>query len=122
MPERQAYLDESFQEHDTEGCYVLAAALLGHDATEIRILQGLAAHRLPGKLHWTESSAWYRRAATEPIAGLDAFHVVAIGAPVASRKQERARAICLRRLAFELSGLGPSVTVTIARRHRGPGR
>lgn len=107
MPERQAYIDESFQEHDTEGFYVLAAAVLGHDAAEIRtLLQGLAAHRLPGKLHWTESSARYRRAATERIAGLDAFHIVAIATPVAPRKQERARAICLRRLAFELNGLG----------------
>lgn len=107
MPERQAYLDESFREHDTEGFYVLAAAVLGHDADEIRtLLQGLVAHRSPGKLHWAESSPRYRRAATERIAGLDAFHVVAVGAPVAPRKQERARAICLRRLVFELNGLG----------------
>ncbi|MGH3802034.1 MAG: hypothetical protein ACRDTD_18240 [Pseudonocardiaceae bacterium] len=80
MQERPAYIDESFQEHDSEGFYVLAAAMLGHGAAEIRtLLQGLAAHRLPSKLHWAKSSARYRRAATERIAGLDAFHVVAVG-------------------------------------------
>jgi hypothetical protein len=107
VPERPAYIDESFQEHDSEGFYVLAAAVLGHGSAEIgTLLKGLAAHRSPGKLHWAGSSSRYRRAATERIAGLDAFHVVAVGAPVAPRKQERARAICLRRLAFELNGLG----------------
>jgi hypothetical protein len=107
VPERPAYIDESFQEHDSEGFYVLAAAVLGHGSAEIgTLLKGLAARRSPGKLHWAGSSPRYRRAATERIAGLDAFHVVAVGAPVAPRKQERARAICLRRLAFELNGLG----------------
>jgi hypothetical protein len=107
MPGWPAYIDESFQEHHSEGFYVLAAAVLEHGAAEIRsLLQGLAAHRSPGKLHWTESSTRYRSAVAERIAGLDAFHVVAVGAPVTPRKQERARAICLRRLAFELNGLG----------------
>jgi hypothetical protein len=73
---------------------VLAAAVLGHNAAEIRtLLQGLAAHRLPGKLHWTESSAQYRRAATERIADLDAFHVVAVGTPVSPRSTASDRGV-----------------------------
>ena len=55
MPERPAYIDESFQEHDSEGFYVLAATVLGHGAAEIgTLLKGLAAHRSPGKLHWRD--------------------------------------------------------------------
>ncbi|WP_308258922.1 DUF3800 domain-containing protein [Pseudonocardia sp. H11422] len=116
MPEPLAYIDESFHEHDAEGFYVLAAAVLAQEADEIgALLQGLAAHRSPGKLHWTESSARYRQAAVERIAGLDALHVIVVGAPVAARKQERARAICLRRLAFELNGLGVTQLVVESR-------
>ena len=35
---------------------------------------------------------------------IDGYHVVAVGAPVPRRRQDRARARCLERLVVELSG------------------
>lgn len=104
----QAFADESFREAELGGFYVLAAAIFEPDSEDaardaMRDLQG---KRAPLKLHWNEMNQQLRRNAVKAIADLDGFYVVAIGSPVPTRRQERARAACLVQLTFELHGLG----------------
>lgn len=40
------------------------------------------------------------------IGGFDVYHVVIVAAPIEPRRQERARALCLERLAWLLDGQG----------------
>ncbi|MGH3520069.1 MAG: hypothetical protein ACRDQ7_22320 [Haloechinothrix sp.] len=108
-PHRQAFVDESFQEAPIGGFYVLAAAVFdlpAHDPARaamlaLRAKQGGRAVR---KVHWSEMDAQRRRHAAKTVA--DTFHLVAIGVPVPRRRQERARAMCLRHLVVELHGYG----------------
>ena len=44
--------------------------------------------------------------AAHRVAGIEGFHVVAVGTPVPRRRQERARAACLRALVSALHGFG----------------
>ncbi|MEJ2869765.1 DUF3800 domain-containing protein [Actinomycetospora sp. OC33-EN08] len=101
-------MDESFHEHPSEGFYVLAAAIFtGPDPEHARAaMLGLRAARATAKLHWNEMDADQRRTATATVAGLDGVHVVVVGAPVPPRRQERARRLTLRRLTYELHGMG----------------
>jgi hypothetical protein len=104
---RQAFADESFHEVDQGGFYVLAAAVFDgedHDMNRqamvrLRAKQG---GRRVNKLHWNEMNAQRRRDAVMRVADLAGFHVVAVGAPVPRRRQERARAMCLTQLVLEL--------------------
>lgn len=54
------------------------------------------------KLHWRELDPRHRRRAIDVLTGFRAQFVVVIAAPMDPRKQERARSICLERLAWEL--------------------
>ena len=54
------------------------------------------------KLHWHELDAKHRDLVIAAVADFDLYHVVVIGTPMNHRKQERARALCLERLAREL--------------------
>lgn len=54
------------------------------------------------KLHWRDQDDRSRRASIATIAKFEAYHVVVVAAPVDPRKQERARAFCLERLAWQL--------------------
>jgi hypothetical protein len=107
MPERSAYVDESFQEHPRLGFYVLAAAVFDHEVEAARaaMLELRGTRRIP-KLHWTEMDGDDRARAAATVAQLAGLHVVTVGAPVEPRKQERARHISLRRLVFELHDRG----------------
>jgi hypothetical protein len=103
-PSRRAYVDESFHEAVTGGCYVLAAVLFS-PTTHPRVREAMT--RLRGarkidKLHWTEMDARQRHTAAATVAGLGGVHVATVAAPVAPRRQERARAACLTRLVLEL--------------------
>ncbi|HWE91368.1 MAG TPA: DUF3800 domain-containing protein [Pseudonocardiaceae bacterium] len=106
-PPLSAFADESFQEHPDDGFYILAAAIFEPSAHEdVRaVMRGLRG-RHPSKLHWKDLERYQRRTAIKTVADLDGFHVVTIGSPVPSRRQERARAACLTRLVWELHALG----------------
>ncbi|MBF4572419.1 hypothetical protein ITJ64_07815 [Herbiconiux sp. VKM Ac-1786] len=58
------------------------------------------------KLHWRDLDSRHRRRAVEVLAGFRAEFMVVVAAPMDLRKQERARAICLERLAWELQQRG----------------
>jgi hypothetical protein len=107
MPQRVAYLDESFREGDRSGFYVLAAAVFETDHDQAReAMRTLRGRRRTAKLHWHEMDERDRHAAAATAASLTGAYLVAIGAPVPTRGQERARRIVLRRLVVELHRLG----------------
>ncbi|GAA2666182.1 MULTISPECIES: DUF3800 domain-containing protein [Actinosynnema] len=114
----RAFADESFQESpDNQGFYVLAAVVFEpeqHEAARELVL-ALPGRPRNAKLHWTSMSKKYRHEAARRLAELDGIHVVAIGSPVAPRRQERARAACLTRLVHELHGCAVTELVLEAR-------
>lgn len=114
---RTAYADESFDEQDGGGYYVLAAACFelsayDHARETAALLRG--GHRI-SKLHWTKMNPEHREHAAKAVAAVEGFHIVTIGAPVPKRRQERARARCLDRLVVELHGYGIEALVIEAR-------
>ncbi|MFB7293534.1 hypothetical protein [Actinacidiphila glaucinigra] len=62
--------------------------------------------RATAKLHWNEMDRIERKDAAQLVAGQQGLHIVSVGSPVPRRKQERARAKCLRALILELHGFG----------------
>jgi hypothetical protein len=100
---------------------VLAAAVFPpviHDQvreTMLELRSRLRSRRAADKLHWNHLDPCQQEAAAKEVAGIEGFHVVAIGAPVPQRRQERARAVCLTRLVGELHGLGVTDLVMEAR-------
>ena len=66
----------------------------------------LRGSRAADKLHWNDLSHRQQRIAAKQVAAVESFHIVAIGSPVPTRKQERARATCLTRLVHELHSYG----------------
>ncbi|MFJ6211756.1 hypothetical protein ACIQGZ_00160 [Streptomyces sp. NPDC092296] len=105
---RAAWLDESFQEQDSAGFYILAAAVIEPDAADTvrEAMRGLRGRRATAKAHWTEMDHRDRCAAARLVAGLPGLHVVSVGSPVPLRRQERARSKCLTALVVELHGFG----------------
>ncbi|AOP51686.1 hypothetical protein SL103_34265 [Streptomyces lydicus] len=105
---QSAWSDESFQEKDSAGFYVIAAAVVDSDALQDarELMQSLRGRRNTAKSHWTEMDARQKVRAAQCVAGIDGVHVVTIGSPVPPRKQERARSKCLSRLVAELYSLG----------------
>ncbi|HET6291094.1 MAG TPA: hypothetical protein VFG15_30670 [Amycolatopsis sp.] len=85
-----------------------------HD--EIRtVMSKLRGRRRIPKLHWNERDPAEQEAAVETLADLDGFHLVAVGSPVPRRRQERARACCLRRLVLELAAFDVEMFVLESR-------
>ncbi|MDQ2881448.1 MAG: hypothetical protein M3Y48_09485 [Actinomycetota bacterium] len=103
-----AFADESFREDPTTGCYVLAAAVLEEESLQParELMRRLLGSRRTSKLHWHEMDRLQQKDAAYSVAGIEGFHVVAVGAPVPHRRQERARAACLAALVSELHGRG----------------
>ncbi|MGQ0841326.1 hypothetical protein [Actinokineospora sp.] len=116
-PRLRAFVDESFLESDRGGFYVLAAVVFEPDAHEAATyaMVGLRAGRSTSKLHWNEMDRLQKRAATLAVAQQGGFHVVAVGAPVPRRRQERARVRCLQLLVHELHGYGVTELVMESR-------
>lgn len=109
MSTSTAWSDESFQEHDAAGFYILAAAVIPDEDAQQHAREEmlrLQARHVSTKLHWTKADAAQRGELARAVAALDGLHVVAVGAPVRPRKQERARAQCLNLLVCELHGFG----------------
>ncbi|GAA2103151.1 hypothetical protein GCM10009759_38210 [Kitasatospora saccharophila] len=107
---RTAWSDESFQEENSSGFYIIAAAVIEPGAEEgardtMRALR-CRGGRADRKLHWTEMDHRQRTDAARAVASLQGLHVVTFGAPVPVRRQERARAKCLAELVAGLHGLG----------------
>jgi uncharacterized protein DUF3800 len=104
----QAFVDESFHEAPTGGFYVLAAAMFNPNSYELvrATMRAILGKPNISKLHWNEMDAQQRRNAVKTVAGIDGFYVVTIGTPVPYRRQERARARCLRQLVLELHSYG----------------
>lgn len=103
-----AFADESFREAPGgAGYYIVAAAVFEpHALDEARdTLRTLHGGRV-GKLHWTQMKPVDQLRVARELAKLEALHLVTVGAPVPERKQDRARARCLRTLVFELHGYG----------------
>lgn len=65
-------------------------------------MRSLKGRRDTSKAHWTEMDQRQRRYAAGLVAAQPGMHVVAVGAPVPKRKQERARGKCLTALINEL--------------------
>ncbi|UMP03170.1 hypothetical protein [Amycolatopsis sp. EV170708-02-1] len=116
MSALQAFADESFKEDDDGGFYVLAAAVLPVERhAEFReVMFGVRAERT-GKLHWNVLTDGQKRAVVKRVADLGELHLVAVGAPVPARRQERGRALCLQRLVMELHALGVGLLVAEGR-------
>ncbi|MCQ8194642.1 hypothetical protein [Streptomyces rugosispiralis] len=108
MSASRAWSDESFQEHDDTGFYIIAAALIPDDALDqVREqMLHLQAKHASTKVHWTKADSAQRDQLARAVAAFDGLHVVAVGAPVRPRRQERARAHCLNLLVSELHGFG----------------
>lgn len=112
----QAWGDESYRTAGVERpSYLLGAAVA--DASRCEDMRA-GLQRLPRrgpKLHWRNQDRRARDASIATIADFDAYHVVVIAAPVDSRRQERARALCLERLAWQLDGQGVQLLTLEAR-------
>ncbi|MFJ2406624.1 hypothetical protein ACIOUE_35595 [Streptomyces xanthochromogenes] len=108
MSTRTAWSDESFQEHDDTGFYIIAAAVIPDEAQQhVRDeMMNLQARHSSTKLHWTKADRPQRGQLVRAVAALEGLHIVAVGAPVRPRRQERARAHCLNLLVCELHGFG----------------
>ncbi len=112
-----AYADESFLEHDHHGYYVVATAVVDplHLEEARQAMLDLRGARSVGKTHWTQMEALERKHACSAVAAIEGMHIVAVGAPVPPRRQERARSRCLEHLVPELHGYGVRTLVMEAR-------
>ncbi|WP_058730002.1 hypothetical protein [Curtobacterium oceanosedimentum] len=111
-----AWGDESIRSTGWSGpAYLLGASVVDTDdaATTRETLRTLRPTR--GKLHWHDLGHRERDRVETAIAALPARHLVVIGMPTDLRREERARAVCLERLGWELAVLGVSV-LTFERR------
>ncbi|WP_147430241.1 hypothetical protein [Frondihabitans australicus] len=89
-----------------EPAYLLGAALTDTGAAELARdrLRALSPSR--PKLHWRDLDSRHRERSIEVIASLGVDLVIVSAAPLDGRKQERARALCLERLTWEVGQRG----------------
>ncbi|WP_141006616.1 hypothetical protein [Nocardioides humi] len=104
-----AWVDESV--HSGPGVqrpsYLLAATMTASETCP-SVREALRGLLLPSarRLHWRDESDRRQIEIATAIAAQDLLHTVVIGIPVDSRRQERARRLCMERLLIELAGLG----------------
>ena len=105
----QAWVDESIQapRREQPGVYYLAAAVADPDECEPtrEVLRGLVRRR-HGRLHWRDELPDQQEKIAVAIGSQDLAHVIVVATPVDTRRQERARRLCMQRLLFELDQLG----------------
>jgi hypothetical protein len=102
-----AWGDESIRSHGLEApAYLLGASVVDtEDLPATRaVLDGLRPTK--GKLHWHDLDASRRDEVGRVVGSLAAEHLVVIASPTELRRQERARAVCLRHLIWELDRSG----------------
>ncbi|GAB6859435.1 hypothetical protein JCM13591A_35400 [Microbacterium xylanilyticum] len=95
--------------------YLLGAVVAEPSTCDALREQMLTLPRRGPKLHWRDLDDRARRTAIDAISGFDAYHMVVVAAPVDPRRQERARAYCLERLAWHLDGHGVKLLTLEAR-------
>lgn len=104
-----AWVDESMRaaRGGKEGLYLLAAVVADPSACE-PMRETLRALLLRGaqRLHWRDETTDRRLKIASAIGTQNVAHVVVVGAPIDHRRQERARAICMERLLYELDQAG----------------
>ena len=105
-----AWGDESIRTRGwSEPAYLLGASVVDtEDLAHTReVLEGLRPTR--GKLHWHDLNDRERTEVEASIGRLRARHLIVVGSPADLRREERARAVCLERLGWELGRLGVTV-------------
>lgn len=112
----QAWGDESMRTVHIDHPSYLLGAVVADPAVCGSFREALNGLRRRGpKLHWRDQDNRSRSEAIATIADFDAYHVVVVAAPVDPRRQERARAFCLERLAWQLDGHGVQLLTLEAR-------
>lgn len=99
-----AWGDESIRSHGLDApAYLLGASVVDSDDVEAarEVLESLRPTN--GKLHWHDLGRPERRRVGEAVEALEALHLVVVATPVDLRREERARAVCLERLGWELA-------------------
>ena len=99
-----AWGDESIRSHGLDApASLLGASVVDSDDVEAtrEVLESLRPTN--GKLHWHDLRRRERRRVGEAVEALEALHLVVIATPVDLRREERARAVCLERLGWELA-------------------
>ncbi|WP_144709765.1 DUF3800 domain-containing protein [Curtobacterium pusillum] len=99
-----AWGDESIRSRGLDApAYLLGASIVDTDDVPATrdVLERLRPTR--GKLHWHDLNHRERRRVAAAIGELDALHLVVVGSPMDLKREERARAVCLERLAWELA-------------------
>lgn len=98
-----AWGDESIRSHGLGApAYLLGASVVDTDDLEVTRDVLRALRPTHGKLHWHDLDRARRDHVSRVLATVPARHLVVVCAPIALRRQERARAHCLRRLLWEL--------------------
>lgn len=113
-----AYVDESVREN-APGVYVLAAAIVP-DEHAPALRTALRDLLLPGekRLHWHDESDQARSHLVKTLSSLGIPAVVAVSTPMGRTRQERARALCLNQLLWELAQDDIAEIVLESRRQR----
>lgn len=111
-----AWGDESIRSHGLDApASLLGASIVDTDDVDATRDALRMLHRGSRKLHWRDLDGTRRDRVAAAIASLRARHLTVVGSPMALRRQERARALCLRRLLCDLHGRGVSSLTLEAR-------
>lgn len=111
-----AWGDESVRSHGFDApAYLLGASVVDTDDVPMTraVLEGLRPTR--GKLHWHDLDDRDRRRVLAAVGRLPAAHLIVVAHAIDPRREERARAICLGRLGWELGRHGVTALVLEAR-------
>lgn len=114
--ELNAWGDESIRTDGLEkSSYLLGAVVTDPAACASQRERLQALPRRGPKLHWRDLDPRARQYVIATVASFDAYHVIVVAAPVELKRQERARALCLERLAWQLDGHGVQLLTLEAR-------
>lgn len=103
-PELHAWVDESMRQHAVPDPMYLLGAVVSEPARCSGTRHQLRTVLPKGapKLHWHELSPRKKTEVTAVVASAEGEHLVVVATALNLRKQERARAECLKRLLWEL--------------------
>lgn len=102
-----AWGDESIRSHGLEApAYLLGASIVDTDEVDATRDPLLELHSGRKKLHWRDLDETRRDRIAAALSATAATHLTVVAEPIALRRQERARAFCLRRMMWELDCLG----------------
>lgn len=99
-----AWGDESIRSHGLDApAYLLGASIVDTDDVDATrdVLDSLRPTH--GKLHWHDLGRRQRALVSEAVGTLRALHLVVVATPMDLHREERARAVCLERLGWELA-------------------